>query len=131
MAIYYVDYTTGNDDDTGLTEALAWKTIAKVNASSFSGDDQILFKRGETWREQLKPISSGTSGHPIIFDAYGTGADPIINGSYLNTSWTQYSGNIYYCTPSVQSDPTKVWWNGTRRLIRGACVCNAMRAASS
>lgn len=78
MATYYVDQTTGDDDDTGLSEALAWKTIAKVNASSFSDGDSILFKKGETWWETLIMPSSGTSAG-ITFGAYGTGAAPIIS----------------------------------------------------
>jgi len=81
LATYYVDATTGDDDDTGLSEALAWQTIAKVNASSFSPDDFILFKCGETWAETLTVPSSGTAGHPITFASYGTGAKPVINAS--------------------------------------------------
>lgn len=90
--IYYVDYTTGDDGDSGLTEELAWKTINKVNTSSFNAGDSILFKRGETWREQLTVPSSGSSGSPITFGAYGSGADPIIdNRSLLDTSgnWSE------------------------------------------
>ena len=86
--IYYVDFTTGDDGDTGLTEALAWKTMAKVNAASLSAGDSVLFKRGETWREQLTVPSSGSAGSPITFGAYGTGANPIINGADLVTTWT-------------------------------------------
>ena len=42
-ATYYVDATNGNDINNGLSEARPWKTIAKVNASSFNPGDQILF----------------------------------------------------------------------------------------
>ena len=62
MATYYVDKTTGNDSDTGLTEELAWETINKVNISSFNPSDTIKFKKGEIWREQLTIPSSGSSG---------------------------------------------------------------------
>ena len=91
MAIYYVDKTTGSDSDTGLTEALAWETINKVNISSFSPNDQILFKKGETWREQLAPPDSGSDGSPITFGSYGSGADPIINGADIISGWTDYA----------------------------------------
>lgn len=78
-AIYYVDASRPNDDGDGLSEGAAWKTIAKVNGESFDPDDIIKFKRGEIWvGTRLNVPSSGTSGHPIIFDAYGEGADPII-----------------------------------------------------
>ena len=32
---YYVS-TSGNDNNSGLSQALAWKTIAKVNSVTFS-----------------------------------------------------------------------------------------------
>jgi len=86
---YYVK-NGGNDAASGLDDDNAWETIAKVNGESFSGDDIIYFKRGDTWREQLTPPDSGTSGHQITFGAYGEGADPIINGSDLVATWTQY-----------------------------------------
>ena len=44
---YYIDATKGNDNNNGQSSSTAWKTIAKVNASSFNPGDQILFKKGE------------------------------------------------------------------------------------
>ncbi len=81
-ATYYVDATKGNDSNNGLSESLAWKTIAKVNTSKFNPGDQILFKRGETWREQLtvSSSSSGSAGSPITFTAYGSGKKPVVDG---------------------------------------------------
>jgi parallel beta-helix repeat protein len=62
----------------------AFKTIADINVSSFSPGNQILFRRGQTWREGLVVPSSGTSGHPITFGAFGSGANPIINATGLS-----------------------------------------------
>ncbi len=59
--------------------ASAYKTIADINLKSFSPDDQILFRKGQSWAETLTPASSGTIGHPITFGAYGTGANPLFN----------------------------------------------------
>ena len=95
-ATYYVDATGGNDSNDGLSTGTAWKTIAKVNGQTFAAGDSVLFKRGGVWQESLAPPSSGTSGNPISFDAYGTGDAPTITGA-LNlgsTSWTLDSGNI-------------------------------------
>jgi len=90
MSTYYVK-NGGSDAASGLSDALAWETIAKVNGSSFNAGDSILFKRDSTWREQLTVPSSGSAGLPITFGAYGTGADPIISGADLVTGWTQYA----------------------------------------
>jgi hypothetical protein len=81
-ATYYVSIT-GSDTNPG-TQAQPWKTIAKVNVSSFSPGDSILFKRGETWSETLIPPSSGSAGSPITFGAYGTGDLPTIDGTGRN-----------------------------------------------
>lgn len=96
-ATYYVDATSGDDTRDGLSAATAWKTIAKVNGASFVAGDQILFKRGESWRESLVPPSSGAAGSPIRFDAYGTGEAPTITGyqDLPASSWTLDSGNIW------------------------------------
>ncbi len=88
MGIYYVDYQNGNDQNNGRSQGKAWKTISKVNSSTFLPGDQVLFRRGQTWRETLVPPSSGTSGHPIVFGAYGRGALPILTGSDPVPSWT-------------------------------------------
>ncbi len=56
--------------------------------------------------------SSGTSGHPITIGAYGTGANPIINGSDLVATWTLDSGNIWQAT--LTTEPRAVYLNGTK-----------------
>lgn len=88
---YYVS-RSGNDANDGLTQATAWATISKVNSSSFSAGDSILFKRGDSWNEQLKITSSGSSGNPIVVSAYGLGANPIITGLQTATGFTDSSG---------------------------------------
>src|SRR3954470_16201969 len=96
-ATFYVDATGGLDTNDGLSQATAWKTVAKVNGATFSAGDQILFKRGQVWNESLVPPSSGASGNPIVFDAYGTGEAPTLTG-YVplpSTSWTLDSGNVW------------------------------------
>ena len=81
---FFVDATNGNDADPGTSRAQAWQTIGKVNGETFRPTDHILFKRGETWNtgplgRNLIPPSSGIAGSLIIFDAYGSGAAPIID----------------------------------------------------
>lgn len=120
---YYVDYTTGDDSDNGTTEALAWKTVAKVNAATLTAGQVVCFKRGETWNEALLPGQSGSSGSPITFTAYGSGALPKLTGgaeiyslgvangiSYVNASYLELSnttaggfGVIYRGSNSVLS----------------------------
>jgi hypothetical protein len=76
MATYYVK-NAGDDSKDGLSDANAWETISKVNASSFSANDVIQFNRGDTWHEKLTPPSSGSIGNHIHFTAYGSSALPL------------------------------------------------------
>jgi len=128
--VYYVDVTNGNDLNDGLSPATAWKTISKVNNSSFSPGDYIYFKRGGIWREQLIVPSSGTSGNPITFGAYGNGNKPIISGAdNITTSsylWTSLGNgtNEYYLealgggNPEI-SEPGFLWLDGSTKLTEG------------
>ncbi|MFA6486432.1 MAG: peptidoglycan-binding protein [Candidatus Magasanikbacteria bacterium] len=82
-ATYYVDATSGLDANNGTSIATPWKTISKVNNTTLSPGDTVLFKRGETWAEQLTPKSSGTVTSSIIFSVYGdSGAATITGGTY-------------------------------------------------
>ena len=97
---YAADYfvkNSGNDSNTGLSDAQAWATISKVNSFSFQPNDTISFNRGDLWREQLVPVS-GTSSGRVTYKAYGTGALPIITTSKEENSvsdWVDQGSNIW------------------------------------
>ena len=91
-ATYFVA-SDGDDGNDGTSPTSAWQTIEKVNDSSFDPGDAILFRRGDTWREELMITSSGSSGAHITFGTYGQGAKPRILGSERATGWTQVSGH--------------------------------------
>jgi hypothetical protein len=78
---YFVDSLAGDDKNGGATAASPWKSLSRVNATTFSGGDRILFKSGGEWTGQLWPKGSGSEQHPILIDKYGGEAKPIINGS--------------------------------------------------
>ncbi len=105
---YYVDSSGGDDNNAGDSVDHPWKTMAKVNKtpSSFKPGDHIYFKRGGLWRQRLIVQSSGDHDHPLVYDAYGTGEDPIISGAKLVTGWSQYSGNIYVADIGSDLNPS-------------------------
>ena len=117
-ATYCVDATNGNDSYNGLTTTNAWKTINKVNTSTFNPGDQILFKRGEVWGETLIPPSSGTAENLITFGAFGTGALPAIYGSEKLSNWTLDTGDTYLTQLSWECK--QVFQNGQRLTRRQA-----------
>ena len=77
---YYVDSFDGDDTNSGTAIASPWKTLEKVNQTTFLPGDRILLKAGGSWNGQLWPKGSGEDGAPIQVDMYGEGAKPIING---------------------------------------------------
>lgn len=83
-ATYHVDSESGHDEANGLSEAQAWKTLARVNTQVFQGGDRILLKAGARYTGQLKPQGSGhlTNGQPvpIVLGKYGDGPRPRIDG---------------------------------------------------
>lgn len=92
---YFVS-NAGSDAADGLTTGTAWLTISKVNGSSFNPGDNIFFRRGDMWREQLTIPSSGSAGNLITFGAYGAGVRPIINGANVVTGWTNAGSNQWW-----------------------------------
>ena len=94
---YYIS-TSGNDQHTGTTPNDAWATLSKIEAeaSHFSPGDQILFKRGDIFYGQLRlqNLKGNTSNH-ITFGAYGSGANPVLDGTVPITDWQQHKGNIW------------------------------------
>ena len=77
---YHVD-PTGDDANSGTSQATAWKTVERVNRQSLQPGDSVLFKSGGVWQGQLRPQGSGVEGKPIRLDRYGDGALPVIDMS--------------------------------------------------
>jgi len=128
-ATYYVDSTSGNDSNNGLSETSAWKTMWKVGDYSlspqFAAGDQILFKRGKSYASSIYFRSSGTDGNPIIIGAYGTGSAPIlastqgIPGGTTAANWTDV-GNDTWRIDNISGDPTRLWLNGVEYVEANA-----------
>jgi len=109
-AIYYVDSTIPDIHVASATpdcsnynpttfhcsggSAVVYATIADINTIKFAPGSQILFRRGQIWREQLSDIVgskgySGLAGQPITIGAYGSVNSPlpIISGANIVASW--------------------------------------------
>ena len=80
-ATWYVDSTQGNDANPGASATAPWKSLAKVSTASFQPGDRILLRAGSVWHEQLQPHTSGAANAPIVFDRYGDGPRPRLEGN--------------------------------------------------
>lgn len=112
---YYVDSQNGSDSNDGTTANSAWRSLAKVNSAKFSPGDSLLLHRGSVWREQLNFPSSGSSGAPIIIDAYGEGKLPLISGTdpVPSSSWTQGSSPQIW-QAQITTQPNIVLFDGAK-----------------
>lgn len=117
---YYVSYSDGSDSDSGLTEGLAWKTSANINAGVFIGGDQIKFKCGDTWNETFIIPSSGSVGNPIIITSYGTGAKPIFSAPVLSATWA--GSGVYTATVTI-SQYSLLWEDGKELKYATSTAC--------
>jgi len=110
MSIYYIDYTGGDDGDTGLTPENAWKNWTKAAGYSFDPGDNILLKKGEEWRLAANSTfpSSGTSGNPVKIGAYGSGALPTFKASEVAEDFTDEGDNLWYC--SFSEEPSELFF---------------------
>ena len=124
--VYYVS-NAGSDSADGSI-GTPWQTVAKVNGlacGTASGQlgpgDQVLFQDGGTWREQLTIPCGGSSGSPITFGTYGSGAAPIISGANViaNGSWTAVVGSVAFA-PNGGSVPQTVTLSSA---TSGATIC--------
>ena len=75
---YYLDSAAGDDQNDGTTSDKAWKSLARVNNMVFAPGDRILFEAESRFEGQLAPKGSGSEAAPIVIDAYGEGAKPLI-----------------------------------------------------
>lgn len=115
---YYVDATGGNDGNNGLSPSTAWKTLTKVNSTTFIPGNHILFKANEAWTGRLYPKGSGSTGFPIIIDSYGTGNKPIIDGNGMTGTGVVYLYNQQYWEISNLEITNDAATGGDRRGVR-------------
>ena len=110
---------SGNDANNGLTPATAWRTLSKVNASFavILPGDNVLFMRGDVFYGALTVGKSGSSGKPITFSDYGTGAKPVISGFTTLSSWTSLGNGIYQAAAMGKATMNLVSLNGRPQAL--------------
>jgi hypothetical protein len=95
-ATYHVDAAKGADRQSGLSPAEPWKSLERVNATTFQPGDRILFAAGGRWQGKLNPKGSGAPDKPIAIGRYGEGAKPVIDGAGTTGDGVVYLRNQQY-----------------------------------
>ncbi|WP_240343726.1 DNRLRE domain-containing protein [Paenibacillus sp. SYP-B3998] len=106
---YYVDASRADDSGNGLSPSAAWKSLGKVNSTTFQPGDRLLFKTGGVWTGQLWPKGSGAAGSPIVIDQYGTGSKPVIHGAGNSYNQTISKSTTTYNTGTVLLKNQEYW----------------------
>ncbi|WNR42892.1 carbohydrate binding domain-containing protein [Paenibacillus roseipurpureus] len=80
---YYVDPAGDDNNNTGTSASSAWKTIGKINNTTFAPGSTILFKGGQIFSGNVTFTNSdfGTIANPITIASYGTGKATISAGT--------------------------------------------------
>ena len=91
---YYLS-NSGNDSYTSSqaqNPATPWSSISQLNTflDNLQNGDIVLFNRGDVFYGTLKPIVDG-----VTFNAYGSGANPVITGLTTISSWSSTGSNIW------------------------------------
>ena len=97
---YFVS-NAGSDANDGRSPATAWCTLGHVSAQEFAPGDVIRLRRGDVWREPLRPCSGSAEG-PVTYSAYGEGPKPLLLGSVAKgepAGWQHQGGNIWSTVP--------------------------------
>ncbi len=78
---YYIS-ADGDDENSGKSQAQAWKTIQKVNVTDFEPGSSILFEGGKEFNGtiQLTEADAGIAGNEITISSYGEGKALIKGG---------------------------------------------------
>jgi len=94
-AIYYIDYSTGNDSNNGLTKTAPWMRCPGM--VGFSGNythqagDIFIFKGGVTWPSSTLPLTISYSGSAVSCDL----ASSISTCDQYTVDYNWYSGSAW------------------------------------
>ncbi len=108
---FYFDSEGGLDENDGLSEATAWRSLDKANQVPAGPGDKVLFKRGGIWRGSLIP-KSGEEGRPILYSSYGKGPKPVFQQSVDRSAkehWFEESPGIWSTARPKLDDGHVVW----------------------
>jgi hypothetical protein len=90
----FVVSPNGNDRADGTASA-PFRSLGRAAGIMVPGDTCLV--HAGTYRETIRPASSGTSGHPLVFRAW-PGERPCITGTDILINWKQVEGDIW-CAP--------------------------------
>ena len=124
---YYVSQD-GCDSNDGRSPEKAWRTLDRVNGEPLFPGDTILFRRGDSWRGQLRPRSGSTTAC-IIYSAYGSGEKPLLLGSVKRSApgdWRSLGDDIWI-TGGADSSGDSIPLDVGNIILNGGPLCGVKK----
>ena len=116
MATTYFVSNGGSNFNKGTSSGMPWAfapgmagCTAACASTRLQPGDSLLFKRGDTWRDELDIPRSGLVTGVLAIDAYGSGPNPIISGSSVleKGGWALTRAQFTYGRP-LSTDPGRI-----------------------
>jgi hypothetical protein len=91
---YYFDADKGSDQNNGLSIEKPLKSLSGIGSLDLNPGDELMLKRGSVFSRQTISLNNlkGTATDPISINAYGKGANPIVDLDTLNQYAIKISG---------------------------------------
>jgi hypothetical protein len=109
---YHVSPISGNDANSGLSFAQAFRSLAKALSVANAGAHILLYD-GTYYEGDLIAPRSGTATAPILIEN-APGARPVLSGLDTNftASWTLYNASSHVYRTACASTPVNAYLNG-------------------
>ena len=120
---YYVDGNSGNNNNPGISRNVALKTIQKASDKMVPGDQ--CFVLTGTYEERIRITTSGSSNHPILYQADG---QVITQGFTIDASYVHIIGFEITNTIDHPTDGTGITVSGSYCEIRSNYIHDVTRA---
>jgi hypothetical protein len=112
-ASYYL--AASGDDANDGSELSPWRSLDRVNAAALKPGDSVFFRRGDSFRGQLKP-KDGAASAWIAYRAYGLGEKPLLLGSVdldAPAAWVSHGPSLWRSAETSEYDIGALFMNGT------------------
>jgi len=125
---YHLDCRAGDDDHDGRSPAAAWRSLAKVSATTFAPGDSILLQRGTRCTGTLWPKGSGEPDRPIRLATYGAGPLPIVDAAGAGAAVKLFNQQYWHVETieATGGNPYGIHISGDRGTLRHFRVTNVV-----
>ncbi|HET7795406.1 MAG TPA: hypothetical protein VFL64_18620 [Rhizobacter sp.] len=122
--------TAGNNSNAGTSADAPKRDLTGFNVNTLPAGTQLLFKRGGAWNHSTVRVDNrnATVANPLIFDAYGSGAAPLLrvasNYGFEFGEWQNTAADGGYMFRNLKLDGlgTGQWGFWLRGLLNGVVI---------